>query len=109
MEFPKRGLSKDEVLSSLKGRQGSDADWRHGRTFSLVYYAGPEALDVLYEASRAYFSENALNPMAFPGLRQCETDVVALTATMLHHPDASGTMVATAWCSPRAGAAILRR
>lgn len=92
MEFPKRGLSKDEVLSSLRGRQGSDADWRHGRTFSLVYYAGPEALDVLYEASRAYFSENALNPMAFPGLRQCETDVVAMTAAMLHHPDAAGTM-----------------
>ena len=92
MEFPKQGMSKDEVLSTLKGRQGGDADWRHGRTFSLVYYAGPEALDVLYEASRAYFSENALNPMAFPGLRQCETDVVALTAAMLHHPDAAGTM-----------------
>ena len=92
MDFPKRGMAKDAVLSTLKGRQGGDADWRHGRTFSLVYYAGPEALDVLYEASRAYFSENALNPMAFPGLRQCETDVVALTAAMLHHPDAAGTM-----------------
>ena len=92
MDFPKQGMSKDEVLSTLKGRQRGDADWRHGRTFSLVYYAGPEALDVLYEASRAYFSENALNPMAFPGLRQCETDVVSLTAAMLHHPDAAGTM-----------------
>lgn len=92
MEFPKRGMSKDEVLTSLKSRQGGDADWRRGRTFSLVYYAGPEALDVLYEASRAYFSENALNPMAFPGLRQCETDVVAMTAAMFHHPDAAGSM-----------------
>lgn len=92
MEFPKRGMSKDEVLSALKGRQGGDADWRNGRTFSLVYYAGPEALDVLYEASRAYFSENALNPMAFPGLRQCETDVVGMAAAMFHHPDAAGTM-----------------
>lgn len=92
MEFPQNGMSKDAVLAALKGRQGGDADWRRGRTFSLVYYAGPEALDVLYEASRAYFSENALNPMAFPGLRQCETEVVALTAAMLHHPEAAGTM-----------------
>jgi sphinganine-1-phosphate aldolase len=92
MEFPKRGMSKDEVLGALRGRQGGDADWRHGRTFSLVYYAGPEALDLIYEATRAYFSENALNPMAFPGLRQCETDVVAMTAAMLSHPEAAGTM-----------------
>ena len=92
MSFPKQGMNKDAVLAALRAKQGGDADWRHGRTFSLVYYAGPEALDVLYEASRAYFSENALNPMAFPGLRQCETEVLAAVAAMFHHPDAAGTM-----------------
>ena len=92
MSFPKQGMNKDAVLAALRAKQGGDADWRHGRTFSLVYYAGPEALDVLYEASRAYFSENALNPMAFPGLRQCETEVLAAVAEMFHHPDAAGTM-----------------
>jgi glutamate/tyrosine decarboxylase-like PLP-dependent enzyme len=39
-----------------------------------------------------YFSENALNPLAFPSLRRFESEVVSMAASLLGHPDAAGSM-----------------
>lgn len=81
--LPFQGISKDEVLERLRALKDQDAAWRHGRVFSLVYYAGDDVLEVLKEASLLFFSENALNPLAFPSLRQMETEVVAMAAGLL--------------------------
>ncbi len=81
--LPAQGISKDEVLERLRALKAQDAAWRHGRVFSLVYYAGDDVLEVLKEASLLFFSENALNPLAFPSLRQMETEVVAMAAGLL--------------------------
>src|SRR6185312_2438856 len=90
--LPERGRSKEEVLEAMRAMRAGDADWRKGRTFSLVYYAGDEVLSLLHDAFFLFFSENALNPMAFPSLRRFETEVVSMVAGLLGAPEAVGSL-----------------
>jgi sphinganine-1-phosphate aldolase len=91
--IPEHGRAHDEVLADLDERGGSDVDWHAGRAFSLVYHASDEHSALLKAAYNRFFSENALNPLAFESLRRFEAEVVAMTATMLHAGDeAAGTM-----------------
>lgn len=91
--FPARGTPKAELMARLGELRARDADWRRGRTWSLVYFAGDEITGVLEEAYRLFFHENALNPMAFPSLRRLEAEVVAMTADLLGGgPEAVGNM-----------------
>ena len=93
MKLPRTGLTKAELFERMDSLSREDADWRHGKTFSLVYYAGDELLDVVKEAYLRFFSENALNPMAFPSLRRFESEVLRMTASLFHgDADTAGTM-----------------
>jgi sphinganine-1-phosphate aldolase len=74
----------------MKARKAQDADWRAGKTWSLIYPAGPEVDALLAEANELYLYENALNPFRFPSLRQMEVDVVEMTAGLLHAPEGAG-------------------
>lgn len=83
--FPERGRPADELIAELRGGRGDDADWRHGRTFSLVYNAADDQLARLHEAvALEYLHENYLNPFAFPSLLAMEREVVAMGADLLH-------------------------
>jgi sphinganine-1-phosphate aldolase len=83
--FPARGRPADELISELQGGRSDDADWRRGRTFSLVYNAADRELERLHEAVAAeYLHENYLNPFAFPSLLRMEREVVAMAADLLH-------------------------
>jgi len=83
--FPERGRPADDLISELRGGRGDDADWRRGRTFSLVYNAAEPELERLHEAVAAeYLHENYLNPFAFPSLLRMEREVVAMGADLLH-------------------------
>jgi sphinganine-1-phosphate aldolase len=83
--FPARGRPVDDVITELRGGRGDDADWRRGRTFSLVYNAADADLERLHEAVAAeYLHENYLNPFAFPSLLRMEREVVAMGADLLH-------------------------
>jgi sphinganine-1-phosphate aldolase len=83
--FPARGRPADELISELHGGRGDDADWRRGRTFSLVYNAADPELERLHEAVAVeYLHENYLNPFAFPSLLRMEREVVAMGADLLH-------------------------
>jgi glutamate/tyrosine decarboxylase-like PLP-dependent enzyme len=92
-QIPARGRPHDELLEELAAMRDGDARWKDGRVFSLVYHAGDAFSDFLKRAHNTFFSENALNPMAFPSLRRMERDVVKMTASLLHGgPDVVGTM-----------------
>ena len=82
--IPERGLDPDDILDHMRGMRAGDADWRSGQTWSLVYHAGDDHSAFLQEAHGTFFSENALNPIAFPSLRRFEAEVVRMTATMLN-------------------------
>jgi glutamate/tyrosine decarboxylase-like PLP-dependent enzyme len=93
IKLPEKGMSRDQILSAMKQGSGQDADWRNGKTWSLVYHADAETLELAKEAYLMFFSENGLNPMAFPSLKKFETEVIAMTAAMLGGgPEAVGNM-----------------
>lgn len=81
--LPRHGRSREELLQEMRALRSADVNWQGGRVFSLVFPAGEEALQLLKDAYTLYFSENALNPTAFPSLRRMETDVIAMSATLL--------------------------
>ena len=87
--LPRQGMSPQGVLDELRARRGNDVDWRGGRTFSLVYYAGEQVMQLLHDAYAMFMAENGLSPMAFPSLRDMENEVVAMTASMLHGGEAA--------------------
>jgi len=90
VQLPKRGVPRDELFAEMRARKARDADWRGGRTWSLIYPAGEDVDAVLREANNLYLFENALNPFRFPSLRHMESDVVSMTAGLLHGGDESG-------------------
>jgi len=93
MRLPIQGTPRDVVLEEMDRLRDGDADWRRARTWSLVYQAREDVLEVAKEAYLRFFSENALNPMAFPSLRRLENEVVGMTAGMFHAPEgAAGAM-----------------
>jgi glutamate/tyrosine decarboxylase-like PLP-dependent enzyme len=87
--LPKTGMSPESVLEKLQAQRDRDVDWRGGKTFSLVYYAGEEVMKLLHDAYSMFMAENGLSPMAFPSLKQMENEVVAMTASMLHGGNAA--------------------
>jgi sphinganine-1-phosphate aldolase len=91
--FPERGRPAAELLAELGAGRGGDADWRRGRTFSLVYNPADPGLEELQEAvARAYLHENYLNPFAFPSLLRMEREVVAMGAGLLHGDPRAGRL-----------------
>jgi glutamate/tyrosine decarboxylase-like PLP-dependent enzyme len=91
--IPRQGLPAAEVLAAMRSAAGHDANWRDGRTFSLVYHGGDELGALVKDAYTAFFHENGLSPMAFPSLRKFEAEVVRIAASLLGGgPEAAGTM-----------------
>ena len=93
MQLPTDGMPLEALLGRMRERKAADADWRGGRTWSLVYPAGEDVDEVLQAAHELYLYENALNPRRFPSVRTMEEEVVAMTAGLLHAgSDAAGAM-----------------
>lgn len=90
---PAEGRAHAEILEQMRSYGADDAQWRDGRTWSLVYYAGAEHHDFLKEAHNLYFAENGLNPIAFKSLKRMEAEVVSMAAGMMNGADRTcGTM-----------------
>ncbi len=93
IRIPSVGRAHDELLQTMEGFRKGDADWRDGRTWSLVYYAGEAHHELIQKAASLFFTENALNPMAFRSLKRMEAEVVQMSASMLNGPEGCvGTM-----------------
>jgi len=81
--LPKEGLPADEVLAAMQRAREHDTRWQNGKTWSLVYHAGHDVTTLLKEAYTLFFSENGLNPTAFPSLKKFEAEVLAMVASLL--------------------------
>lgn len=91
--LPTQGIVREELFQILTARKNQDINWRKGRSWSLVYYAGDEHTDFLTEVFRLFFSENGLSPRAFPSLHLLETEVIAMLINLLGGDErAVGTM-----------------
>jgi len=87
-EFAAAGRPIDEVIADLTAKRADDVDWSSGRAFGMVYDGGPQVHEVAQQAAKLYLHENALNTIAFPSLRQIQSEVVGWTADMLHGDEA---------------------
>ncbi len=93
VKLPEKGLARDKILEEMEDLHEGDANWKDGRTWSLVYYAGDEHTEFLKKAYTQYFSENGLSPLAFPSIKKFETETISMTAAMLGGDDeATGSM-----------------
>jgi glutamate/tyrosine decarboxylase-like PLP-dependent enzyme len=91
--FPRKGRPADALIEEIRSRRGDDADWRSGRTFSLVYNPSDPELERLQQAvALEYLHENYLNPFAFPSLLQMEREVVAMAADLVHGDPRAGKL-----------------
>jgi glutamate/tyrosine decarboxylase-like PLP-dependent enzyme len=83
IHLPERGLTRAAVLAQMEAARAHDVQWRQGQVFSLVFDAGDEVNELAKTAYTTFFSENGLNPTAFPSLRRFETEVVAMVGGLL--------------------------
>lgn len=90
--LPQSGMNQSEIVDALRAMRTDDVRWQDGRTFGMVYDAGPEAHAVLDEVASMFLHDNALNTVAFPSLAAIQRDVVGITADLLHGEDAAGFM-----------------
>lgn len=91
--LPPHGEPHDALIDTLERYREGDADYKGGRTWSLVYWAGDAHHHLIKEAHERFMAENALNPIAFKSLKRMEREVIEMTASMLHGPpSAVGTM-----------------
>ncbi len=84
IRLPKKGRGRKEILGELRGFGKNDPDYKHMRTWSLVYYLGEGHTRFLQDAYNTYFSANGLNPTVFQSLKRLESEVVRITANLLH-------------------------
>lgn len=93
LSIPENGRPRDEMVAEMEDMRSGDAQWRAGRTWSLVYYGGDEHHETVRQANNLFLDDNALNPMAFKSLKAMESQVVSMAASMLNAPaEAVGTM-----------------
>lgn len=92
MTLPQNGMTKAEIVGTLEEMRSGDARWQEGRTFGMVYDAGPETHAVVDEVASMFLHDNALNTQAFPSLAKIQSEVVGITAGLLHGSEAAGFM-----------------
>lgn len=94
-QIPQQGQDREALLKEMRTFADGDANWRDGKTWSLVYHLDDGHSQFIKDAYTTFFSENFLNPMAFKSLKRFETDVVRMTADLLQGDDkVVGTMTA---------------
>ncbi len=97
-ELPTSGMSRDTLFSKMEEVRKNDIKWKEGKAFSLVFHGGEEISNVIKDAYCMFFSENGLNPSAFPSLKKFENEVVSMTSKLLNGENqpsgaiAAGTM-----------------
>lgn len=84
ISFPKKGEKPESVFAQMSEYKSQDVDWHKGRSFSLLYPVSDEHHEFLKKAHNMFFSENALNPMAFKSLRRFEHETIRMCADLFH-------------------------
>ena len=90
MRLPQTGLPRDQIVDALTAKRTNDVRWQEGRTFGMVYDGGAEVHEVVEAVATMFLHDNALNTLAFPSIGQIQSEVVAMTADLLHGDGAAG-------------------
>ena len=93
MKLPARGKTRDELDQQLRLEASKDVDWKGGKIWTLVYYAGDDVAEVLGDTFTQYLYTNGLGPTAFKSLKRFESEVIAMPAELLDDPQANRKFV----------------
>lgn len=83
MHLPNTGLTADQIHTALDDAARDDADWRGGRTWSLVYDSPPWHTDLVEAATQRFAHENALSHSTFPSTQRFESQVCRMAASVV--------------------------
>jgi glutamate/tyrosine decarboxylase-like PLP-dependent enzyme len=93
VSLPEKGLDAQQIVDALEAKRVNDVRWQDGKTFGMIYDAGPSTHALIEAVAPLFVHENALNTMAFPSLGEIQSEVVRIVADLLHGGDeASGFM-----------------
>ena len=82
--LPDNGRDPQSILDEL-GRCGAgDPAYKDGRLWSLVYYLDEDYSSFLGQAYQSFSAANGLNPGAFKSLKRMESEIISITARLLH-------------------------
>ncbi|MCK4701385.1 MAG: aspartate aminotransferase family protein [Bacteroidales bacterium] len=84
VQFPEKGIPPEEVLSQIKRRKSSDAEWKNGKMFGFVYHPDDNISRVIQEVHNLYFFENPINPTFFNSIIHFENETVSMVSDLLN-------------------------
>jgi len=88
----REGIAAADIWTIMDHEAEADVRWQEGRVAALVYLAGDDVAEVAKNAYLRGFSGNGLAPTAFPSLKRYESEVVEMTAGLLHAPAGLGNI-----------------
>lgn len=84
LALPATGLTHDEILRILTTNITREAEkWRAGKVSGVVYLGQDDHTRLVNEAFTLYSLSNPLHADLFPSLRKFESEVIAMTISML--------------------------
>ena len=92
MKLPTTGRPREELEKEMRAQSALDVDWKNGKIWTLVYFAGDDVADLLSDTFSSFLYTNGLGPTAFKSLKKFEAEVVAITADLLGDSEAIGNM-----------------
>jgi sphinganine-1-phosphate aldolase len=83
-QLPAEAIDRGEILAAMTSLAGAEAaDWQEGRASGAVYHGGSEHIGFLNEVYALHSQSNPLHIDVWPSAMKFESEVVAMTASML--------------------------
>lgn len=84
-KIPEKGRDKDEIYQELSTMAGEEnAKWENGQASGTFYHAGKTHRDYLNKVFSLFSHVNTLQFDLCPSMFKMESEVIAMTANMLH-------------------------
>ena len=87
-ELPDAGVPQQQILDWLRQlRTLESPPWQQGRVSGTVYHGAPELSEFLSQVYALHAQSNPLHADLFPSTVRFESEIVRMTAQLLHAPD----------------------
>ena len=92
LQLPARGRSRSDILDELTAYATAENQAWHDGQVSGTVYATQSSTELLTDVYALYAWSNPLHAGMWPKINQCEAEVIAMTADMLHAPASIGCL-----------------
>jgi len=84
-QLPEKGRDKDDIFNELSTiAEEEDAKWKTGKCSGTYYHAGEEHRAFLNKVSALFTHVNAIQVDTCPSIFKLESEIVSMTAKMMH-------------------------